>query len=386
MPASHNGFAAVGLRPGERVALLVERDHNAIAAMLAATAYGSPYVPIDPSLPLERIEWMLQDAQPGLIVVNGSVREVAGTAPMLRLDDVAAGRPQLVAHDVEADDPAYIIYTSGTSGRPKGAIVSHGALAALMQSSAEVYGFAPGERMLQFHSFSFDASVEEVFAPLGAGATLVLRTDEMLGSARRLLREIDRLQVTATFFPTAYWHEIATEMIAGELALPTCLRMAAIGGEAVAPELVRSWKERYDGAMELLNGYGPTEVTVDCIVANLSQLDDPGTRSVTIGRPLPTVRAYVLDDREQPAPIGVPGELYLGGPQVGSGYLNRPRLTAERFITDPITGDGTVYRTGDRVRWRPDGNLEFLGRLGSSGQDQRPPHRAGGDRSCLPGS
>ncbi|MCP4303679.1 MAG: amino acid adenylation domain-containing protein [bacterium] len=362
-----NQFSAAGLEPGARVALLVERNSDAIAAMVASLAGGHPYIPIDPQLPRDRITWMLEDAAPHLLVTSRPGVSADFDGPIVQLSSLPTATPvpgfTVEPHQVHPDDPAYIIYTSGTSGRPKGTVISHGALSALMHSSAEVYGLTRDERLLQFHSFSFDASVEEIFVPLGTGATLVLRTDDMLGSARRLLRAIDDKHVTVAFFPTAFWHEIATEMIAAELPTPDCLRLVAIGGEAAAPELVAQWRSLYDGALELFNGYGPTEVTVDCVVANLSQISQPGFRSVTIGRPMPTVRALVLDARQQPVPIGVPGELYLGGPQVGNGYLNRPELTLERFVEDPVTGEGTVYRTGDRVAWQPDGNLEFLGRL-----------------------
>ena len=355
----------VGVGRGDRVAVMMEPSVDLIAVLLGTLYCGAAYIPVDPALPDERIRFILDDAGPAAFFVD-QVDEVdwASALPGELLSGILGDAGPVAAAQIPApSEAAYVIYTSGSTGRPKGVVVHHGALAALVASTIGYYGLNADDRLLQFHSFSFDASVEEIFATLAAGARLVLRSDDMLGSATRVLGAADDAGITVLEFPTAYWHELATELLELDVTLPPSVRMVITGGEAARPQLVAAWKRRYDEAVTLINGYGPTEVTVTATVANLSEIAEPGHRHVTIGRPFPGTLAYVLDRRQQPVPVGVPGELYLGGSQVASGYLNRPELTAERFVHIPDSLNGRVYRTGDQVRWRSDGNLEYLGRI-----------------------
>jgi amino acid adenylation domain-containing protein len=357
-------LGATGVTRGDRVALAMDRSVDMVAAILGTALVGAAYVPIDPALPAARIAFMLEDATPAAIIADPAVELPRSNAPVLYADRAGGSAPPFDQVGLPAlTDPAYVIYTSGTSGTPKGVVVTHSSLAEYVLNVRDVYGITADDRWLQFHSPSFDASIEEILGSLAAGATLVLRSDDMMGSAQRMLAAIAQKEVTVLTLPTAFWHELASEMITRTLPAPPGLRVMCMGGEAAAPEIVRAWKDQHPDQPILMNGYGPTETTIAATFADLTAEDNPGERNVTIGRPLPSMTAYVVDEQLRPVPIGVPGELLLGGPQVAAGYLDRPELTSLRFIPDPVTGHGRVYRTGDRVRWRPDGQIDFLGRV-----------------------
>ncbi|WP_127503547.1 non-ribosomal peptide synthetase/MFS transporter [Actinoplanes solisilvae] len=267
--------------------------------------------------------------------------------------DTTAAADAFFAPDTIA--PAYAIFTSGSTGRPKAVLVPRRALASFCAAAAERYAVTARDRWLHFAPISFDASVEEIFVPLTAGATVVIRDDEMISRAELFLRRCADLGVTVLDLPTSYWLEVLGALDRGEAVLPESVRTVIIGGEAVSVSAVRDWQRVVGSRVTLLNTYGPTETTVVVSVADLTVWEGDGP--VPIGYPLADVECRVIDGEGAPVPAGQAGELVIGGPFVASGYVRRPELTAERF------GSGDEYRTGDRVRWRPDGQLEYLGRF-----------------------
>ncbi|MEU0029370.1 amino acid adenylation domain-containing protein, partial [Streptomyces sp. NPDC006335] len=344
-----------GAGPERFVALAVPRSADMIVALLAVLKSGAGYVPIDPDLPAERIRLIVDEIRPVCLVTAGDAVAGVPPVPVLRLDDpdLCGAVAALPGHDVVDTDrtapltwanAAYVIYTSGTTGRPKGVVVTHRGLPGLAASAAQRCGTGPDVRVLQFASLSFDITVWEIWMALTSGARLELPDSGMAGD--ELAAFIDRRGVTyATLPPTV----LATLPEDGMPSLDCVL----VGGESVSPGLIGRWA----ASRRVLNGYGPTEATVGATMsAPLTGAGGP----VPIGTPLINMRVYVLDDRLQPVPPGVAGELYLAGAGLARGYFGRPSLTASRFVACPF--GGRMYRTGDVVRWLRDGNLEFLGR------------------------
>ncbi|RSS51680.1 amino acid adenylation domain-containing protein, partial [Streptomyces sp. WAC06614] len=318
-------LAAEGAGPGRLVAVNRPRGIDAVVGLLAALRTGAAYLPLDPGAPATRTAAVLADC--------------TGT-------DVRAGEGETVLPGPGVDpEAAYVIYTSGSTGTPNGVVVGQDALAHFTAGATAVYGIRADDRVLQFAPLHFDASVEEVFLTLGAGATLVLRDEDML-DVPGLLAGCAAHGITVLDLPTAYWHELAHAVAADLAELPASLRTVVIGGEAALPERVAQWCAAVDPArVRLLNTYGPTEATVVATVADLSR--HPGG-PVPIGTPLPGVRAALVD-----------GELWLLGGGLALGYLGRPELTERRFAR--LDG-ARAYRTGDLVTVRPDGQLGFEGR------------------------
>ncbi|MEO1433183.1 MAG: non-ribosomal peptide synthetase, partial [Cyanobacteria bacterium J06633_8] len=262
---------------------------------------------------------------------------------------------------------AYMIYTSGSTGRPKGVIIQHQALVNYTEARVNECELGIGDKALQFASISFDGAVAEIFSALVSGATLVLRNNEILGSVSKFIQNCWDYRITILELPTAYWHQLTFELAKGNLELPPSLRVLVIAGERAIPQQVNLWKTTVGAYPRLINDYGPTEATVSATSCNLSELNLTALprREVPIGKPLQNYQTYLLDKNLQPVPIGVPGELYIGGIGLARGYRNKANLTAEQFIPNPFSEQpgSRLYKTGDLARYLNDGNIEYVGRI-----------------------
>ncbi|HEU4560010.1 MAG TPA: amino acid adenylation domain-containing protein, partial [Longimicrobium sp.] len=345
-----------GVRPETRVGICLERGPELVVAILAVLKAGGAYVPLDPAYPTERLAFMLADSGTPLLLTRLPLPDglASHAADVVCLD---ADRERIEAESARAPaagvlpgNLAYVIYTSGSTGTPKGVMVPHRGVSNLARAAAARIDIDGASRVLQFASLSFDAAVWEVFSALLAGATLVMASREALLPGAGLLETLRNGRVTVATLPPSVLAIFPPD------DLPE-LRTVVSAGEAVDAATV----ERWSGGRAFVNAYGPTEATV-CATSARCEADG---RVPAIGRVLENVRVYVLDAAGRPAPVGVPGELYVGGVGVARGYLGRPGLTAERFVPDAFAGDpgARLYRTGDRARWRADGALEYLGRL-----------------------
>ena len=348
-----------GVGSESRVALDAGRSPDLVVGMLAVLKAGGAYVPIEPGSPAPYVAGLLADSGAALLL-RAEQPDAASDLPT-SLGEIPA------ASSIAPSAAAYVIYTSGSTGRAKGVVVSHRSASRYVRSTAERYRLRPGDRLLQFSSLGFDTSVDEIWCPLTAGATLVLRSDEMAGTLPRFTAEVERLGITMLSLPTAFWHELSRGLAEG-MTLPPAVRLTVIGGEEAQPQRLADWRTGMRGGGPLLlNAYGPTETTVAAAFSSLAGAGTAGEAGepVPLGRPLDDVRLHAVDPDFQLVPIGVWGELLIGGTGVACGYLGRPDLTAERFLPDAWGGEpgGRVYRTGDRVRLRADGELLFGGRL-----------------------
>ncbi|QSQ25383.1 amino acid adenylation domain-containing protein [Pyxidicoccus parkwayensis] len=360
-----------GVRTGSFVGVMLERSLDALVSLLGVMKAGAAYLPLDPAYPRERLEYMLSDSGTRLLVTRAELLERVGALDVEMLDveasrsDVAREAASNPGWEVPLESLAYLIYTSGSTGRPKAVMTPHRAVVAYALGSARIYGLTAEDRVLQFSSLSFDQSVEEIFPALLTGGTVVLRTEAMLDPATFCAR-CEQWGLTLLFLPTAFWGELTSALASGTVRLPHSVRLVATGGEKVPAAQVLQWRRAVPSRIRLTNEYGPTETTVICVVGDLGTLPEAelGWGIVPIGTSAPGVRAFVLDGHQQPVPMGVPGELYIGGITLAHGYLGRPDLTAERFVPDPFSAEpgARLYRTGDLVRCRTDGNLEYVGR------------------------
>lgn len=371
---------ARGIGPEKRVAIFLERTPEMIIALLAVLKTGAAYIPLDPQYPARRTADILGDTNAAAILTHSSLHPALPatlpTTAILCLDEL---QPQLQQQPttnptvaISPDNLAYIIYTSGSTGRPKGVTISHAALLNYTIGAGQAFAITPADRVLQFASLSFDTAVEEIYPCLVHGATLVLRTDAMLGSEQAFVEHCQAWGVTVLDLPTAYWHQLNSGLISKGLALPAALRLVIIGGERALPEQVAAWRTHFGHQVRLWNTYGPTETTVVATSAEMIAAPSAAangkhhpTLEAPIGRPVANTQAYILNQDLRPVGPGVPGELYIGGRGLARGYWQDPRLTADRFIPNPLVDQPgeRIYRTGDLARYRTDGQIEFLGRV-----------------------
>ena len=348
------------------VGICLERSIDMIVSVLAVLKAGAAYVPVDPAYPANRLRLMLEDSGARLLLTHAALGEKFSDSPasVIALDTEANSIKKQArtnpGEQASLDDLAYVIYTSGSTGAPKGVCVQHRALASFVAGANIEYQISATDRVLQFASLSFDTSVEEIFCALAAGATLVLRTDDMITSPKQFLESCATSRITVLDLPTGYWHHLVAEIAQDNLPIPESLRLVILGGEQAKAEHVGKWQQRAGDSVRLLNTYGPTEATVVTTAFDLTR-HDPNA-AIPIGRPISGAAVYVLDQTLQPTPIGLPGQLYIGGTNVARDYLNKPELTSEKFIRNPF-GEGRLYVSGDLVRYETDGNLEFLGRV-----------------------
>ena len=370
---------ARGVGRGQRVGLCLERSGEMLAAVLGVWKAGAAYVPLDPGFPAERLRYMAEDAALACVVSTRTVVAAVGLprAQQILLDEDAALIAAQPATPVAADaaattrgpadgavgatpvraataaDPAYVIYTSGSTGRPKGVVVPHGAVVNFLTSMAQAPGLRADDVLVAVTTLSFDIAVLELHLPLSVGAQVVIATREETLDGTRLASLLTRSGATAMQGTPVSWRLL---LEAGWTARPGF--KALVGGEALPKDLAEALVAR---GLAVWNLYGPTETTV---WSTTGPVADP-SRGIRIGRPIANTTIHILDAQQQVCPIGVPGEIYIGGAGVTLGYWQRPELTAEKFLPDPwaLTPGARFYRTGDRGRWRADGTLEHLGRL-----------------------
>ncbi len=345
-----NGVAAElqrrGTAPGDVVAVLLPRGERLVVAELGVLLAGAAFLPLDPGTPAARMAHCCADAGVRLAVSDETLSSLLPAGTTVLIGDYA-GSPAPVPcgeHDL-----AYVIYTSGSTGQPKGVMVEHGSLSNLVAWHTEAFALTESDRLTMVASPAFDASIGEIWPVLAAGASLHVPDDEVRLTPPRLRDWLAERQITVTDLPTPL-----TEALLGLPQAPTSLRLMLTGGDRLTARPAAT----LDYA--LVNTYGPTEAAV---MATIGAVDPDGEGMPGIGRAVAGVTAYVLDARMRPVPDGVPGELYLGGACLARGYLGKPELTAEAFLPDPFGHGGRLYRTGDRVRRRRDGTLEFLGRV-----------------------
>jgi amino acid adenylation domain-containing protein len=355
---------ALGVHPDDRVAICLPRSMEMVVALLAVLKAGGAYVPLDPAYPSERLTFMLNDSAPRVVITQHALLKNLQPLPLclqvLQLDiaqrpweTFSVDNPDPTALNLSSSHLAYVIYTSGSTGMPKGVMVEHRGLCNLALAQIAAFKVGLVSRVLQLASFSFDASVSEVMMALCSGARLYLPHTQPVGAA--LLRELHQQRIThVTLSPSVL------ASVSEEDGLET-LQTLVLAGEASSQALIGQWAA---ASRNVFNAYGPTESTVCATI----QLCDPlATSAPPIGRPIANTRIYILDVHRQPVPVGITGEIHIGGVQVARGYLNRPELTAERFLADPFAVEigeqgARMYKTGDLGRWLPNGAVEYLGR------------------------
>ncbi len=359
-----------GVRPETPVALCVERSAEMVAAVLGILRAGGVFVPLDPEYPAERLAFMLADSGARLLLTDGAAGDaLAGFAgETVRLDAIDAGAlphsrtPALShssSHSPSPENLAYVIYTSGSTGTPKGVAVTHASLASTLLSARDAFGIGEGDVMPSLASFAFDIWLLEALLPLLSGGSVRVVPRERVVDVDALVEELEG--ATVLHAVPALMRRVVDGVAAARGALPR-LRRALVGGDAVPPELPGAMREVFPGA-EVRLLYGPTEGTIIC-AAHHARGAEAGGRHL-LGRPLGNAPLYVLDAAGEPAPVGVPGELCIAGAATARGYPGRPEATAGRFVPDALSGvaGARMYRSGDRARWLPTGDLEFLGRM-----------------------
>ncbi len=388
---------ARGVRRGDRVVLCVERSVEVVVGMLGILEAGAAYVPVDPAYPRERVDAMIAQSQACCAVTRGRFHDtlLAGSAAAVCFDrdaaDLAAAAATPLPERSTPDDLAYVIFTSGSTGAPKGVEIRHVSLINHGLAIGANYGLGPGDRMLCSASIGFDVAGEQIYPALFRGAAVVVRPDDLLESFTRFEAFARAEAITAMILPTAFWHEWVREMRAGGRTVPETLRVLSVGTEKAQGEHLSIFQQLANGRVRFFQGYGPTETTVTCtmFIHDGSPLDP--NQPLPIGRPLPNTEVLILDRAMQPVPIGMEGEIHVGGIGLARGYAARPDLTRERFVEHPFgkkvsgpnsatgvsgydmsdsaaeSGPDTffpsrLYKTGDVGAFLPDGQIVYIGR------------------------
>jgi len=341
-----------GVRADKPIGVFLERSAAVVVSLLGILRAGAAYLPLDPSYPTDRLRFILEDAAPALIISSRSLlpklEDNPQPPPTLIWEDQPPTTHQPVRVQLDPQQLAYIIYTSGSTGRPKGVMITHANLNHLLHTQRQIFKISPRDRVLQFASINFDASVFEMVLALQSGATLQLASKEQL-FGKNLLLFLKQHKISWTLLPPALLASLTPE------SLPD-LTTLVVGGDACSTDLAKRWS----AGRRFYNAYGPTEYSV---WATTTEVD--GSVPPPIGKPVANTEIYILDSHLNPQPVGIPGEIHIGGAGLARGYLNRPELTSEKFIDHPFHPNShqRLYKTGDLARYLPDGNIEFLGRL-----------------------
>ena len=361
----------LGLEVEERVGLCVERYFSMLIGMLGILKAGGAYLPLDPEYPADRLMHMAQDAALHLILTQERPQNVLPGAEitLLMLDRVAGEADEVDDTNLDARklgltsrNLAYVLYTSGTTGKPKGAMIEHRGLINFIHVQVRNFSLSSLDRVLQLSSYGYDGVVEEVFPSLAVGATVILRPKEIVAPETSFFELLKSDYVTVVDIPTAFWHQWVWQESSLIGYLP---RLLIVGGEKAERLDLDKWRRRLEGRQsQWLYTYGPTEATVIVVAFAVNEHTELSEGEIPLGRPISNTQIYILGERFEPAPIGVAGEIYIAGVAVGRGYLNRPELTSERYLVDLYGTDpqARMYKTGDVGRWRQDGTIEFLGR------------------------
>ncbi|QIR37151.1 amino acid adenylation domain-containing protein [Tolypothrix sp. PCC 7910] len=346
---------SLGVKPDTLVGICVERSLEMVVGLLGVLKAGGAYLPLDPEYPTERLRFMLEDAQVSVLLTQQRLIERLPEyqANLVCLDEVweqiAQNNQDNLNSEVRAFNLANLIYTSGSTGRPKGVMVEHKGLCNLAQAQIQTFGVNSDSRILQFASFSFDASIWEIIMALGSGGMLYLGTKDSLLPGKPLVEQLRKHSITHVTLPPSALAVMPSD------ELPA-LQTIIVAGEACSPELIKQWSV----GRNFFNAYGPTEATVCATIAKCTE-----DEKITIGKAIANTQIHILDEYLQPVPVGVPGELHIGGVSLARGYLNRPDLTQEKFIPNPFEkAEGSrLYKTGDLGRYLPDGTIDYLGRI-----------------------
>ncbi|MBD3919136.1 amino acid adenylation domain-containing protein [Paenibacillus sp. PR3] len=351
-----------GVKPDERVGLLTDRSLDMVVGLLAILKAGGAYVPLDPAYPSERVQYMLSDSSVRYVVTqahytDSSLLEGFETIDMRQLpmhsDENLTGMNQ-------SSDLAYIIYTSGTTGRPKGVMIEHRHVVRLLLNDRQLFDFSEADVWTMFHSYCFDFSVWEMYGALLFGGKLVIVSKEAAKDTQQFLELLVRERVTVlNQTPSAFSNLIHMDSALNHAGLS--LRYVIFGGEMLKPAMLKPWKAKYPQT-KLINMYGITETTVHVTYKEIGEAEINSNTS-NIGKPIPTLSCYILDQHSRVVPQGMAGELFVGGEGVARGYINNERLTRERFIQSPFDSTQRLYRSGDLVRWNENRELEYLGRI-----------------------
>jgi amino acid adenylation domain-containing protein len=359
----------LGVGPESVIGVCLERSVEMLIGLFGALKAGGAYLPLDPDYPPDRLSFMLEDAAARLIVTQEKLGILFRTAPVelvcidVRRGDIARESEENIDSEVKVENLAYVIYTSGSTGRPKGTMVTHRSMVNLASDVVGKFRLRRQSRFLQFASLSFDVAVEEIFPVLSIGGSVVLLPDEESYSFGELTETIKRNEITTMELPTVYWREWMRELLKANRRAPRCLDLVITGDERITTEVFREWKQH---EVSLLHVYGVTEATVNSIIYQVPEdfAEGESLAAIPIGRPIANTEVYLLDERLDPMPLGIPGEAYLGGIGVSRGYLNRPEMTAERFVPSPFGKEAgsRLYRSGDLARASESGWIEFIGR------------------------
>jgi amino acid adenylation domain-containing protein len=359
----------LGVGPDVPVGICLEPSLTLTVALLAVLKANGACLPLDPEYPKDRLRFMMEDARiPVLLSDERLSSDLSGSSTKIVCVDRAwetisqesGSNPE---NNISPQNLAYVIYTSGSTGQPKGVMLTHGGLVNYVTAAIHVYGLKATDRLLQFSSISFDIAIEEMYPTWVVGATLVLRSGDFSLAGSDFLPWARRQKLTVLSIATAYWNELVHELSESGATLPESLRLVSVGGEKAQMQVLEAWRRVAGGGVRWINTYGPTETSVIATAYEPSSsgpLPDP----VPIGRPIGNMRIHILDGNLQPVPVGVAGEIHIGGPGLARGYLNCPDATAAKFIPDPFCckPQEKLYKTGDLARYLPNGEIEFVGR------------------------